>query len=52
MIPFCRLNHSLPFATVDAEEISGAHPAQVQSFGRFLSLVSDYHNSLVVLIAH
>ncbi|KAJ0267298.1 Aldehyde dehydrogenase domain-containing protein [Hirschfeldia incana] len=26
------LNHSIPFATVDAEEISGAHPAEVQSF--------------------
>jgi 1-pyrroline-5-carboxylate dehydrogenase len=33
-----RLNHSIPFATVDAEELSGAHPAEVQSFGMSLLL--------------
>jgi hypothetical protein len=32
------LNHSIPFATVDAEELSGAHPAEVQSFGMSLLL--------------
>ncbi|CAA7035053.1 unnamed protein product [Microthlaspi erraticum] len=42
-----RLNHSLPFATVDAEEISGAHPAEVQSFVQGKWIGSSNYNTLL-----
>lgn len=29
----CRFVHSLPFATVKAEEVSGSHPAEVLNLG-------------------
>uniref|UniRef100_A0A1J3H7Z4 Delta-1-pyrroline-5-carboxylate dehydrogenase 12A1, mitochondrial n=1 Tax=Noccaea caerulescens TaxID=107243 RepID=A0A1J3H7Z4_NOCCA len=41
-----RLNHSLPFATVDAEEMSGAHPAEVQSFVQGKWIGSSNYNTL------
>ncbi|CAH2043826.1 unnamed protein product [Thlaspi arvense] len=42
-----RLNHSIPFATVDAEEISGAHPAEVQSFVQGKWIGSANYNTLL-----
>ncbi|CAN6814425.1 unnamed protein product [Brassica oleracea] len=42
-----RLNHSIPFATVDAEEISGAHPAEVQSFVQGKWIGSSNYNTLL-----
>jgi 1-pyrroline-5-carboxylate dehydrogenase len=42
-----RLNHSIPFATVDAEELSGAHPAEVQSFVQGKWIGSSNHNTLL-----
>uniref|UniRef100_A0A1J3K7E3 Delta-1-pyrroline-5-carboxylate dehydrogenase 12A1, mitochondrial n=1 Tax=Noccaea caerulescens TaxID=107243 RepID=A0A1J3K7E3_NOCCA len=42
-----RLNHSLPFATVDAEEISGAHPAEVHSFVQGKWIGSSNYNTLL-----
>ncbi|KAG2301194.1 hypothetical protein Bca52824_029845 [Brassica carinata] len=42
-----RLNHSLPFATVDAEEISGTHPAEVQSFVQGKWIGSSNYNTFL-----
>lgn len=42
-----RWNHSIPFATVDAEEISGAHPAEVQSFVQGKWIGSSNYNTLL-----
>ncbi|KAL9284319.1 Delta-1-pyrroline-5-carboxylate dehydrogenase 12A1 [Arabidopsis thaliana] len=42
-----RLNHSIPFATVDAEELSGSHPAEVQSFVQGKWIGSSNHNTLL-----
>ncbi|XP_056851777.1 delta-1-pyrroline-5-carboxylate dehydrogenase 12A1, mitochondrial-like isoform X1 [Raphanus sativus] len=44
---YCRLNHSLPFASVDAEEISGAHPAQVQNFVQGKWIGTSNYNTLL-----
>ncbi|KAJ4866589.1 Delta-1-pyrroline-5-carboxylate dehydrogenase 12A1 [Raphanus sativus] len=41
------LNHSLPFASVDAEEISGAHPAQVQNFVQGKWIGTSNYNTLL-----
>ncbi|ESQ31669.1 hypothetical protein EUTSA_v10003935mg [Eutrema salsugineum] len=46
-LTFSRLNHSLPFATVDAEELSGAHPAEVQSFVQGKWIGSSNYNTLL-----
>lgn len=37
--PYARSVHSLPFATVEAEGISGSQPAEVQNLGGYSSFL-------------